>query len=81
LSKRRATAAEIQTEIGRRLRRAAAAQRQCAGCVAPRPVPIELRGDGVNWGVEGFQAEPGCAKFLMAVLTDVMHDFELVPGA
>jgi hypothetical protein len=76
-----ATAEQIRAEITRRIAARAAIEGKCADCAAPTPVPIELRGDGVNWSIEHFPSLPdGCVPFMMSVLNSVMRDYELADG-
>jgi hypothetical protein len=72
-----ANARDIQAEIQRRIRKEAARTGRCGNCLAPLPIPIERRGDGVNWAVEYFPHQPGCAVFLMGILRDVMRAYDL----
>jgi hypothetical protein len=80
LTKRVATAEQIQAEIAIRLGSAALREGRCRGCAVPQPVLLlERRGDGVNWSIQEFPAVPeGCAAFLMKVLSDVMFSYDLV---
>jgi hypothetical protein len=73
-----ASAEVIHSEIGRRLANAVGIERRCLGFEAPWPVPIDRRGDGVNWSVSGFpEMPPGCAPFMMKVLSEVMYAYDL----
>jgi hypothetical protein len=77
-SKILASAEVIHSEIGRRLAKAVGIERRCLGFEAPWPVPIDRRGDGVNWSVSAFPEMPaGCAPAMMQVLSEVMYAYDL----
>lgn len=79
MAKAIATAEQIRDEIRRRIQADMSMMGKCVGCGAPLPVRLaERRGDGVNWTIESFPAlEPGCAAFMMRVLSSVMNDYDL----
>src|SRR5687768_11093434 len=77
-SKILASAEAIHSEIGRRLANAVGSEKRCLGFEAPWPVPIDRRGDGVNWSISAFPEMPaGCATFMMKVLSEVMYAYDL----
>jgi hypothetical protein len=81
MAKLTATAEQIRSTIELHLRFASDVEGRCRDCAAPMPIPIDRRGDGVNWTVAHFPHLPeGCAPFMMKVLDEVMRKYDLVDG-
>jgi len=78
--KKRATAAEIQADLGARIARLAAREPKARGCSAPLPKPLPVvRDSGPNWTVDGFpNLQPGCFTALVKLVDQARLEYELV---
>ena len=78
--KKRATAAEIQTELNQRIERQAAREPSLRGCAAPLPRLSRTQRDGApNWTVDGFpDLQPGCFAILVKIVDQARLEYDLV---
>jgi len=77
-TKTKATVAEIQAVMQKRLRES---KEDCKGCHAPTPRPMSPIGRGApNWEFGTIDGTPGCRAFILAIVVKAMGEFELIEG-
>ena len=78
--KKRATAAEIHSDLIERIENQAAREPRLRGCEAPMPRLSQTYRDGApNWTVDGFpNLQPGCFTALVKIVDQARREFELV---
>jgi hypothetical protein len=82
ITKKRATAAEIRTEIQNRIRESREMGGDCRECEAPTPRPAApMDNAGCNWTIDFLPDRiPGCEKFVLLIVKKAMREFELISG-
>jgi len=69
VSKTKATAAEIQAVMQKRIREGKELGGACGECRAPLPRPMSAMGPRApNWEVGTIDGTPGCEAFIMAIV-------------
>ena len=81
-TRKRATAAEIRTEIQNRIQESKEMGGDCRECVAPIPrVAVPMDNAGCNWTIDFLPSTmPGCEKFVLLIVRKAMGEFELISG-
>jgi hypothetical protein len=79
LSKKRATAEEIQADLRERIERASRRDPRLEGCATSRPRRIGVKAEGApNWTVDGFPGlAPGCFTALVAIVDQARFEYDL----
>ena len=79
-TKKRATAAQIRTDLRQRIERLAARNPKLRGCAAPLPKALQVDRDGApNWTVDGFpELQPGCFTTMVTLIDQARREYELV---
>jgi hypothetical protein len=80
--KKRATAAEIRTEIQNRIQESKDMGGDCRECVAPTPRPAApMDNEGCNWTIDFLPSRiPGCEKFVLMIVKKTMGEYDLISG-
>jgi hypothetical protein len=81
MTKKRATAEEIQAELKRRIETCPDCNGGCRGCGSPRPRRVTPKAeDAANWIVEGLPGlAPGCFGSIVRIVDQARVEYELVP--
>jgi hypothetical protein len=81
--KKKATAAEIRTDLQERIARLAAREPKFRGCAAPLPKALHVDRNGApNWTVDGFpELQPGCFTAMVKMVDQARLEYELVEPA
>ena len=81
MERKRATAAEIQAELQRRIELSVARDGGCRDCEAPSPKAVRPRNQGdPNWVVVALpRLKDGCFGAILQIVDQARHEYELVP--